>query len=465
VKSELDSSLLELRADGVAPRHVDPPPQWLGIGFWICILISVPAVIRRMIAFAYPSLSAPPQLAALDQVFASHATLTLMHILPALAFVLIAPFFVLRESYRTAWPEYLLFPLGTVVAITAYAMSNYSIGGWLERSAVLLVDRLFLFALARSCWFMRRGDLLPGEVRCAEAVRNISSHRWKEGLDRGDLEYSKITLSMRDREARGQMTNTGLETQRPNHEEESSVVLLPGTSGKSEDWSQVIKQLTRHRRVIPLNYAEPVAATHSANAPSMSDFADRVVAAAAVGGNHRFDLIGYSLGAAVATFIAAEYPDMVRSLVLESGFSYGGDPRMRLQFDLWLHLARTDKIALTKLLLVSGLSRQFLSGFDENIINGIIQGFVAMSDWTVIEQNIGVDLALDVREQAKKIKSPTLLITGKYDQIVPPFYSQELADSIHTAKRAEIPSGHLSFLEKPVDLASAMLTFVLEKHP
>ena len=53
----------------------------------------------------------------------------------------------------------------------------------------------------------------------------------------------------------------------------------------------------------------------------------------------------------------------------------------------------------------------------------------------------------------------------KYDQIVPLFYTQALADLIPTAKRAEIPSGHLSFLEKPVDLASAMLTFLLEKHP
>jgi pimeloyl-ACP methyl ester carboxylesterase len=66
---------------------------------------------------------------------------------------------------------------------------------------------------------------------------------------------------------------------------------------------------------------------------------------------------------------------------------------------------------------------------------------------------------------AKKIKAPTLSTTGKYDQIVPPLYSQELADSIPTAKRTTIPSGHLSFLEKPVDLASAMLTFLLEKHP
>jgi len=181
-------------------------------------------------------------------------------------------------------------------------------------------------------------------------------------------------------------------------------------------------------------------------------------------GRHRFDLVGFSLGAEVATFIAAEYAEMVRSLVLVSGFSYGGDPRMRLQFDLWLHLARTDKVALAKLLLVSGLSREFLSAFDENTIKGIIESFVAMSDWPLIEQNIRVDLAVDVREQAKKIKAPTLSITGEYDQIVPTFYTHELADLIPNAKRAEIPSGHLSFLEKPVDLASAMLTFLLEKH-
>jgi pimeloyl-ACP methyl ester carboxylesterase len=193
--------------------------------------------------------------------------------------------------------------------------------------------------------------------------------------------------------------------------------------------------------VIPLNYAESVAGTDRENTPGVSDFADRVVAAAGAGGTHRFDLVGYPLGAAVAASIAAEYPAMVRSLVLVSGFSYGSDPRMRLQFDLWLHLARTDKIALAKLLLVRGLSGEFLSAFDENTINGIIHSFVAMSDWPLIEQNITVDLAVDVQERAKKIKAPTLSVTGKYDQIVPPFYTQELADLIPTAKRAEIPSG------------------------
>jgi hypothetical protein len=55
---------------------------------------------------------------------------------------------------------------------------------------------------------------------------------------------------MRDCDAKGNMTNTGLEKRRPTNEEELPVGLLHGTSGQSEDWSQVVEQLTSHRPVI-----------------------------------------------------------------------------------------------------------------------------------------------------------------------------------------------------------------------
>src|SRR5882724_9141580 len=129
--------------------------RWLRIGFWVCIVIAVAVVLRRIVALAHPPQSAPPQLAALDAAFASHAALTLAHIIPALAFVVLAPFVYLRRFAGAAWPERFLFPLGLVVGVTAYAMSNYSVGGWVERSAVLLFNTLFLFSLFRA-WQLRR---------------------------------------------------------------------------------------------------------------------------------------------------------------------------------------------------------------------------------------------------------------------------------------------------------------------
>jgi len=133
-------------------------PLWLRIGFWVCTAIAIAVVIRRISALAFPPRSAPPQLAALDAFFASHAALTLAHILPALAFVLVAPFVVFRR--RAAWTERLIFPLGAIVGITAYAMSVDSVGGWTERSAVLLFNSLFLFSLFRSYSYRHQDELL-----------------------------------------------------------------------------------------------------------------------------------------------------------------------------------------------------------------------------------------------------------------------------------------------------------------
>ncbi|HTY82681.1 MAG TPA: DUF2306 domain-containing protein [Silvibacterium sp.] len=133
-----------------------PLPLWLRAGFWICTAIAVAVVIRRMFALAAPPRSSSaPQLAALDDFFASHAALTLAHIVPALVFVLVAPFVVFR---RKNWAERLIFPLGVVVGVTAYGMSVHAVGGWIERSAVLFFNSLFLYSLLRAFLYKSQRD-------------------------------------------------------------------------------------------------------------------------------------------------------------------------------------------------------------------------------------------------------------------------------------------------------------------
>jgi hypothetical protein len=132
-------------------------PSWLRIAFWISIAIAVAAVLRRLVALAAPAGNAPPQLAALDDVFASHAALTLSHIIPALLFVLVAPFVVFRRAHPIPAVQRAFYLLGAIVGLTAYAMSMYSsVGGWIERSAILLFDTLFLFSLTRA--YLYRGQ-------------------------------------------------------------------------------------------------------------------------------------------------------------------------------------------------------------------------------------------------------------------------------------------------------------------
>jgi hypothetical protein len=149
----------------VQPVHLAKrqAPFWLCVGFWGCIVVAVAVVVRRIFALAFPPRSAPPQLAALDALFTSHTALTLAHILPALAFVVVAPFVVFGKPRNAVWPKRLIFPLGVVVGVTAYAMSLYSVGGWVERSAVLFFNTYFLFSLLRAFWHMRLDE--PAQER------------------------------------------------------------------------------------------------------------------------------------------------------------------------------------------------------------------------------------------------------------------------------------------------------------
>lgn len=134
--------------------------RFLQTGFWICIVIAALVVIRRLFALGSPS-PAPANgspFGALDATFASHAALTLAHIIPALCFVLITPIVVFGKSSVARLLEKILFPLGIVVGGTAYAMSAYAVGGWTERSAVLVFDSYFLFCLIQAWRYMRQSE-------------------------------------------------------------------------------------------------------------------------------------------------------------------------------------------------------------------------------------------------------------------------------------------------------------------
>lgn len=241
------------------------------------------------------------------------------------------------------------------------------------------------------------------------------------------------------------------------------LVLVHGTGGNSEtNWSQLTGRLAESRTVIRPDYSGSGETIDDGGPLTVAALAAQVVAAAEQTGATPFDLVGFSLGAAVATYIAAEYPNLVRSVVLLAGFVSSTDARQATQFELWRDLIRTDRRAMARFILLTGFSPDFLSGLGLAAISEAVDEIVTNNNWEGMARQVDLDLTIDVRDQAQRIARPTLVIGCVNDHIVPSAHARELASLVPGSRYVEMATGHLAPLEKPEEFARLVLDFLAD---
>jgi Predicted membrane protein (DUF2306) len=147
----------ELRQTGQTTQR-----GWTRPVLYLLCFIAAAAALRRIVALLVVSASARAgQFGELDAIFAARKALTLAHIVPALAFVLLLPLWFSRRMRandpahrRLTW---ILFALGAVVGLTALPLVAHPVGGAIELSSILVFDGIYLFSLTRAfTLFLRR---------------------------------------------------------------------------------------------------------------------------------------------------------------------------------------------------------------------------------------------------------------------------------------------------------------------
>jgi uncharacterized membrane protein len=135
----------------------------LWLSTFVLVLIGVAIVTRRVLILA--DLVAPSPLsesAPLDDAFARYASLTMLHIVPGLVFIVLGPLqFVTTLRTRRPWVHRrigrVVLASGLVTGVSALAMTTrMAIGGATERAATTLFGVLFLIALVRAFVCIRR---------------------------------------------------------------------------------------------------------------------------------------------------------------------------------------------------------------------------------------------------------------------------------------------------------------------
>lgn len=162
-------------------HRLAPLPSGLRVGFWLCIVVAIAAVMRRLLALGQaPSATEPPDLRTLDAFFRSHASLTYAHIGTALLFVCVLPFVYWNRTRPWKPVRALFYLLGLIVGLTAFGMAAHPVGGVIEGAAVVVFNLLFLFSLAQSFRAWRTGDAIADRrwtLRATAIVLGIATTR------------------------------------------------------------------------------------------------------------------------------------------------------------------------------------------------------------------------------------------------------------------------------------------------
>lgn len=232
------------------------------------------------------------------------------------------------------------------------------------------------------------------------------------------------------------------------------LLLLNGTAQDITGWLLQIPWLAERRTVIAFDPRDCGRSGYVTGGYTPADLAADAAALCAELGLGSVDLLGYSLGGAVAQELALAQPRLVRSMVLLSTWART-DPWFAWKMGSWITLAGSlDRETLYDVLLLDLFTHRWFadSGFVEGFRDLIRQAPYPQQPDGFVRQ-CRADRAHDALDRLEAVRARTLVVTGEEDVLTPVRCGRELEAAITGASLMTIPeAGHGALFERPDEL-------------
>lgn len=224
------------------------------------------------------------------------------------------------------------------------------------------------------------------------------------------------------------------------------IVLIHGTSGSTQQhFGYLFPLLAVRQRVISVELAPPADLSGDLTLEHLEAQVLAVIAAAAPG--QKVTLLGYSLGAAIAAFVAARHPRIVENLVLLAGWMK--TDMQQLMFNrVWRELRDLNSPAIADFTIFAAFGSPFLA---TKTFADMPSG-AAMPLDAFVDRQMELNRRIDLTDLVPTIKARTLIIACRYDQMVPIHHSKALFGAIEDARYTEVASGHAVVFERPAEI-------------
>ena len=243
----------------------------------------------------------------------------------------------------------------------------------------------------------------------------------------------------------------------------STVLLLHGQPGGVADWGGVIAGMNGRADVIAVDRPGWDGVTR---ARDLAGNAGAALAALDARGAQRAVVVGHSLGAAVAAWLAATRPDRVAALVLAAP---AANLAALYALDRWMAAPVAGDVAAAAILGGLGLAlavapvrRRIAHArqLEEDYLRAAGAAVRRPAAWRAYaaEQRALVRDLPHLERRLDAITAPTTIIAGAHDRVVPPRATEQLSRQIPGARlQHSAASGHLVPQRDPAAVVAAIV--------
>jgi aminoacrylate hydrolase len=242
------------------------------------------------------------------------------------------------------------------------------------------------------------------------------------------------------------------------------VLLISGLGGTGTSWSTQVKRFSEKYFVILPDQRGTGRTSKTEKGHTTRQLAEDMVSLVKQLGLSSIHIVGSSTGGAIAQYIALDYPEVVRSLVLSSSFARFDD-FMEREFYIRRKIAsewdRYDAMSSNALFL---FSPGFTHDYPEKVAAWIKHA--ASSSTTPLDKEIGlmrIDMisSHNTLQRLKDIHQPTLVLCGDRNLCTPLPLSEEIATNIPNADLVVFQdAGELIEIEKEEKFFQTVSAFI-----
>ncbi|MTI46471.1 alpha/beta fold hydrolase [Sporosalibacterium faouarense] len=245
------------------------------------------------------------------------------------------------------------------------------------------------------------------------------------------------------------------------------LVLIGGLGYSSWIWYKQVHELSKDFRVIVYDNRGIGKTDMPDTEYTIEIFADDLAELLIALDIKHSHILGFSMGGYIAQYFAIKYPDMIDKLILCST-SYGGPncipiPKQSLRT---IFAGGEPLIAQTEARAMIEMSISRSTQNNKNTVEELLEKKTMTSQPKyAYQRQLMAAAGFNVEDELQKIKSETLILSGREDKIIPSENSQLLSRNIPGSKVYTVEdAGHLFFIEKAVFTNKLIVEFLKDSN-